>query len=332
MRTEYSVPSMKAIRKIAPNGFNVVSTFSGCGGSCLGFKMDGYEVVYANEFIPAAAETYRANHPKTPLDVRDVRVITAREIIKKMHEVTDSDVIDVLEGSPPCASFSSAGTRENSWGKVRKYSDTNQRVDDLFFEYIRLLRDLRPRVFVAENVPGLVKGKAKGFYVEIMKGLRKSGYRVDAKLVNASWLGVPQTRERVIFIGVRNDLGLDPVFPKPLQHRYSVQEILPHIRRLKLTGKRDRWEWANRPAGTIVQSGSLTSRSAYFSADMIETFDGQQRKWNVQELKKLCSFPDDFVLTGDFNKQWERLGRAVPPLMMYRIAKTIREEILCRIK
>src|SRR5207248_5858022 len=123
--------------------------------------------------------------------------------------------VDVMEGSPPCASFSTAGKRQAGWGQVRPYSDTRQRTDDLFFEFARLVRGVRPKVFVAENVSGLVKGTAKGYFKEILRALKGCGYRVEARLLDAQWLGVPQVRQRIIFVGVREDLGVGPAFPKP---------------------------------------------------------------------------------------------------------------------
>lgn len=119
---------MREIETIPRNGLTVVSTFSGCGGSCLGFTLAGYDVLWASEFVPAAQETYRANHPQTHLDTRDIRQVTADEI----RAVIGDREIDVLNGSPPCASFSTAGKTSKGWGEVRKYSDVSQRTDDLF--------------------------------------------------------------------------------------------------------------------------------------------------------------------------------------------------------
>lgn len=224
----YRVPSMPEIAAIrGSNGYKVVSTFSGCGGSCLGFEMEGFDIRWANEFIAEARTTYAANHPATILDGRDIRSVTAEEILLATGIAIGE--LDVLEGSPPCASFSTAGNREKDWGRVKSYSDRAQRTDDLFFEFIRLLRGLKPKVFVAENVSGLIKGTAKGYFLEILRELKASGYRVEARLLDAQWLGVPQARQRIIFMGVRDDIGLDPAFPKPLPYRYSVRDALPWI-------------------------------------------------------------------------------------------------------
>ena len=134
-RPPYGVPTMREICDRKTNGFKVVSTFSGCGGSCLGFEMAGYDVLWANEFIPAAQETYRLNHPGVILNCEDIRTVEARDVLSRIRK--EPGEVDVLEGSPPCASFSTAGKREKGWGDVRKYSDSEQRVDDLFFEFIR---------------------------------------------------------------------------------------------------------------------------------------------------------------------------------------------------
>ena len=223
----YSVPSMDEISAISWNGFNAISTFSGCGGSSLGYKMAGFRILWANEFIPAAQEVYRLNHGDTILNTKDIRQIEPDEVLEAIS--MEPGQLDLLDGSPPCASFSTAGKREAGWGKVKAYSDTKQRTDDLFFEYARLVRGIQPKVFVAENVSGLVKGTAKGYFLEILAALKDCGYNVKARLLDAQWLGVPQKRQRIIFVGVRKDLGVEAVFPDPLPYRYSVREAIPWI-------------------------------------------------------------------------------------------------------
>jgi DNA (cytosine-5)-methyltransferase 1 len=223
----YRVPSMAEIGALPWNGFTVASTFSGCGGSCLGYRMAGFKVAWANEFIESARETYLANSTGTIMDARDIRLIQPEEILAALK--LKPGELDVLEGSPPCASFSTAGKRAADWGKVKKYSDGAQRTDDLFHQYVRLLRGLRPKVFQAENVSGLVKGVAKGYFLEILAAMKASGYRVTCRVLDAQWLGVPQQRQRTIFIGVREDLVTEPVHPRPLPYRYSVRDALPWI-------------------------------------------------------------------------------------------------------
>lgn len=309
--------------------------------------MAGFRVLWASEFIPAAQETYRANYPDTILDTRDIRQVSADDILEAI-KMQPGD-LDILDGSPPCASFSTAGKRDRGWGKVKQYSDTKQRADDLFFEYARLLQGLQPKVFVAENVSGLVKGRAKGYFLEILSTLKACGYNVEAKLLDAQWLGVPQMRQRLIFIGVRNDLERKPVHPKPLRYQYTLSNALENVSsyvepetdisryaigvewdKLQPGDKSKKYQnlikpHPDRPCNTITQTaGNLTAASVVHPT--------KKRKFSVAELKRICAFPDDFVLTGNYSKQVERLGRAVPPVMMMHIANAIYKDVLCTLK
>lgn len=372
----YRVPSMAEIAAIPWNGLHAASTFSGCGGSSLGYKLAGFKVLWANEFIPAAQETYRANHPDTVLDTRDIRQIQPQEVLDAIG--LQAGELDLFDGSPPCASFSTAGKRQAHWGQVKRYSDTKQRTDDLFFEFARLLRGVQPKVFVAENVSGLLKGTAKGYFLSILKELKGCGYRVQCRLLDAQWLGVPQMRQRAIFIGVRNDLNLEPVYPKPLPYRYSVRDAIPWI----VSGKYGpAWKAPNQPSPTVSASLMYNPATSQQGLELVEAetdisrfaigqewdriqpgkksdkyfnlvkprLDGpcntltapagltgaatvvhptEKRRFSIAELKRICAFPDDFVLTGGYAQQWERLGRAVPPVMMFHIARTVKESLL----
>lgn len=349
----YNVPSMKEIEAIPHNGYNVVSTFSGAGGSCLGYRMAGYRVLWANEFVKAAQEVYKANHPDSILNTSDIREITGDDIRAAIGDIE----IDILDGSPPCAAFSTAGKGSKGWGQVKDYSDTKQRVDDLFFEYARILRDLQPRVFVAENVSGLVKGKAKGYFKLILQELKDCGYEVKASLLNAMWLGVPQARERLIFVGVRQDvidkIGTGISFhPTPLPYFYTVGDAwsneLPIEQAPSLDGYKVGTLWRQiepgqhhsrrfslfkisrgKPCATIQQRMANANGSPFMGASC--THDIECRYLTIPELKRICAFPDDFILPGTYAQQWERLGRAVPPVMMQAIAANIQEQILCKI-
>lgn len=383
MKPTYRVPTMDEIRALPWNGFNAISTFSGAGGSSLGYRIAGFRILWASEFIDAARDSYNANKaPYTILDGRDIRQVTADEILTAIK--MQPGELDLFDGSPPCASFSTAGKRSAGWGKVKQYSDKAQRTDDLFFEYIRLLRGLQPKTFIAENVSGLVKGVAKGYFIEIMRELKACGYRVTCRVLDAQWLGVPQARQRTIFIGVREDLGMDPVHPKPLPYRYSVREALPwikEVRQIEVYNEPDRVacdepcptvtnsgigakriekvvvesetdisryaigaEWdkickpggqsdkffqltrpdLDRPCGCITASGGNISTASVVHPT-------EKRKFTIAELKRICAFPDDFILTGTYAQQWERMGRAVPPIMMSHIAATVRDEILAKV-
>lgn len=375
----YRVPLMSEIARIKPNGLRVISTFAGGGGSSLGYRMAGFKVLWASEFIDAARDVYQANAaPGTIVDGRDIREVDPLEVLRAVG--LRPGELDVLDGSPPCSSFSTAGKREKGWGEVKKYSDKAQRTDDLFFEFIRFVRAIRPKVFVAENVSGLVKGTAKGYFIEILREMKACGYRVNAQLLDAQWLGVPQQRQRIIFVGVRDDLGIEPVHPKPLPYRYSVRDAIGGLDG-RVTTKRTRRSLDD-PAPTIMthnrkgtQSEIAIERSVeretdissqaigreydklnpgeqsekYFSLVRTDenepcptvtagggmnsgiatvTHPTEKRKFSIAELKRICAFPDDFKMSGNYARDWERLGRAVPPLMMLAISSTIRDKIL----
>ena len=356
MKPDFTIPTMKEVATVrGSNGYKVASTFSGCGGSCLGLEMAGFEIVWANEFVEAARTTYHANHPNVLVDARDIRSVTGADIL----QTTDLSVgeLDVLEGSPPCASFSTAGNREKDWGKVKTYSETDQRTDDLFFEYARLLLELQPKTFIAENVSGLVKGKAIGYFKNILTALTGAGYKVEARVLDASWLGVPQSRRRLIFIGVRNDLvqqyNVHPTYPQPFRFQYSLHDvldlrtILTHDNETGHDITLDRYAlgaaWdkitvgqtsdqyfslsrpaLNKPAPTITAlSGNVGAASV--------THPTQKRKFTLYELRRLSTFPEDFILTGTYQQRCERIGRSVPPFMTRAIGETIRDNILARL-
>ncbi len=345
-KPRYFVPLMKEIQQVKnTNGFNVFSLFSGCGGSCLGFEMSGFKIVGASEFVEEARNTYSLNHPGTPIDHRDIRDLKANDIF----EMSGTNKIDVLEGSPPCASFSTAGKRHDGWGEIKAYSDTQQRSDDLFFEFARLVDEVQPKVFVAENVKGLVTGSAKGYFKIILKELQKCGYQVEARVVDASYLGVPQARQRTIFVGVRNDLSLLPKFPKPFNYKFSIVDVVSDNSSLVDSETKEdisflRYaiynQWQKLSPGQASQKyyslvrpelnkpiPTLTATGGNIGAASV-THWKYPRKLNLQELRLLSSFPADFQLTGTYQQRYERIGRAVPPLMMKAIAKTICNEIL----
>jgi DNA (cytosine-5)-methyltransferase 1 len=288
-------------------------------------------VVWANEFVPLAAETYRLNHPGTVVSEQDIRTVSALDILRESG--LGAGDIDVLDGSPPCQSFSTSGRREHNWGRVTDYSDTRQRTDDLFFEYARLVKALQPRTFIAENVSGLVKGVSKGYFKQILRALRDCGYCVETKLLDAQWLGVPQRRARLFFVGVRDDLHRQPRFPTPLPYRYSVGDVLPYVRRYLGSGRPNNWRDRSEPYGTIMQSAGSLSPTAYLSTNgwvevqQRDTTCLEKRRLTIDEVKLLSAFPADFVLLGTFEQQWERLGRAVPPLMMRAVARALYEGV-----
>ena len=171
----------------------MISLFAGCGGSSLGYSMAGYRELLAVEWDDHAVETFKLNFPEVPVWHGDIAKLSIEECLRITG--LQPGELDVLDGSPPCQGFSTAGKRKMDDGR-----------NQLFREYVRLLRGLEPKVFVMENVRGTVLGRMKLIFAEIMRELKASGYKVSARLMNAMYFGVPQSRQRMIFIGIREDL------------------------------------------------------------------------------------------------------------------------------
>lgn len=282
----------------------VISTFAGTGGSSLGYKWAGYKELLAIDFDAHSVECFKANFPEVPCWKRSVVDVTGKEILD-FCKIKKGD-LDVFDGSPPCQGFSTAGKRE-----------VNDSRNDLFLHYCRLVKELEPKVFVMENVTGMAKGKMKGQFIRIIKHLKSLNYNVKCKQMNSKYYGVPQSRERLIFIGVRKDLNKKPVYPIPSKKIISLKEINP-----KITGQhRGQFDKkiisSNRPSYTITKTNSFR---------VIE--NNKERVPTLDELKLICSFPINWKLGNNFNKAWARLGNAVMPKFMQAIAITIKEEIL----
>jgi DNA (cytosine-5)-methyltransferase 1 len=200
------------------NGLKVFGTFICGGGSTMGYKLAGFEHLGGVEIDPPIADVYKTNHNPKYLFIEDIR-----EFAKRTDFPEDLYNLDILDGSPPCSSFSMAGNREKDWGKTKVFREgqAEQRLDDLFFDYIALAKKLQPKVVIAENVKGLIQGNAKAYVHRIKKEFEAAGYKVQLFLLNAASMGVPQKRERVFFICQRNDLN----FPK-LELKFSEEAIV----------------------------------------------------------------------------------------------------------
>ena len=343
----YTIPTVKELREATELGnhkFNVISFFAGGGGSSTGYRMAGGKVILINEFIDEAVNTYRANWPTTKIIHNDIRKITPEYVLGQAG--IEKYELDILDGSPPCSAFSTAGSREKGWGKEKKYSDKSQEnVEDLFFEYIRMLRGIMPKVFIAENVSGLVKGTAKGYFNEIMRELRASGYNVTCKVLDAKWLGVPQSRTRTIFVGIRSDLWnesyKEKTHPKPLDYtvclkdalggliftdndkketdlsKYAVYQLLKKLKE----GETHHKAFTLVKASKNSQSPCIKATTGRIGAR--ESYHWDNRAFTVSEIKRIMSIPDDYILTGTYQQKVERLGRMVAPFMMMAVAKNI---------
>ncbi len=272
----------------------VVSLFAGCGGSSLGYKLAGYQCRLAVERDNNAAACYRLNFPDTTLYHGDVCALTELNALK-MSSLKPGE-LDVLDGSPPCQGFSTAGKREMSDSR-----------NLLFQEYIRLLKVFQPRALIMENVSGMVKGKMKLIFVEILKELKAAGYRVSCRLMNAMFFGVPQNRQRVIFIGTRNDLAIDPSHPLA-ETRFPRGCVRLDARAAKYSSVRygDQIVKEGQVVPTITKIGRLF--------------------WNTKEelgplsYAAAASFPPEFKFVGSLSHCKARIGNSVPPLFMKAMA------------
>jgi len=236
--------------------------------------------------------------------------------------------LDVLDGSPPCQGFSTAGKRK--WDDPR---------NSLFKEYARLLKELQPKVFVMENVTGMVKGCMKQAYLAIIKTLRECGYRVKGEVLNAMYFNVPQSRERVIIIGVRNDIGIEPSHPKPQTKPVTVRGAFAGLSGRgdapKLTPRYQAY-WAKAGQGGVVGKQEcvvrLNSRKVCSTLQKSEGNGApyhptECRAISTAERKRIASFPDGFKFT-DRAYATECIGNSVPPNLMRAIAEHIRVNIL----
>jgi DNA (cytosine-5)-methyltransferase 1 len=199
----------------------VFSCFACGGGSTMGYKLAGFDVLGCNEIDPKMIEAYRVNHNPKYSYLEPIQTFkTRKDLPKELYE------LDILDGSPPCSSFSMAGNREKDWGKEKKFREgqAEQVLDNLFFDFIDLAKELQPKVVVAENVKGLLLGAAKDYVRKIYTEFDKAGYYCQHFLLDASKMGVPQKRERVFFICLRKDLA------EPFLVQQDMFTIMPSLK------------------------------------------------------------------------------------------------------
>jgi DNA (cytosine-5)-methyltransferase 1 len=375
------------MKQSSKNLFNVVSLFAGSGGSSTGYRLAGGNVLAINEFVESARDTYKANYPNTHIFDGDIRSLSGQDILEKIG--LNRGELDILDGSPPCSSFSIAGKKQELWGEVKKYSDTEQRTDDLFFEFARIVNEIQPKMFIAENVKGLTQGSSASLlgseqinmFGEVQEKtiydeLSMCGYNVRYKVLNAKDFMVPQNRERLFIVGVRKDIRSNFVYPKQVSGFVSLGEALNDVMCIEMNRKAFGEEEPRRVSRgdvcfTVTADGLGATRrykvvrhglnvaqkdrgdstkdfvesNTTVSPTILSKYKGLAnglveveyedgdiaiRRLSIPELKIICSFPKDYILTGSYSKQWERLGRAVPPLMMYQIAKSAYNSVLCR--
>lgn len=325
--------------KVQKNGLTVFSCFSCGGGSSMGYKLAGYDVIGNVEIDPRVMAVYQKNnHPRFPylMDVRD--------FLKLDDLPPELFNLDILDGSPPCSVFSTAGKREKGWNKEKVFREgqAKQKLDDLFFWFIQIAERLQPKVVIAENVSGLLKGNAKGYVNEIFKAYDAAGYKVQLFLLNAAFMGVPQKRERCFFVAHRKDLefpklildfgekpilfgevrsehGLDvsnTVYGQLMKHRKSTDQDISDISkrvRGKESGFTNKINHDNEVAKTTTSSGSF-----------FRDYDGMGM--TGMDFVAVQSFPQDY----DFCDQTVQYicGMSVPPVMMAQVASEVYKQWL----
>lgn len=332
--------------KIKYHGNSVFSCFCCGGGSTMGYKLAGYNVLGGLEVDPKIAQTYKKNHNPKYLYCEDIR-----EFLKRDDIPEELYKLDILDGSPPCTPFSMAGIREKGWGVKKKYAEGSvyQTLDDLFLVFIQLLDKLQPKVAVIENVPGLVMGQAKKEYLPLIKkGIEKAGYIHTLVRLDSSKMGVPQKRERVFFICVRNDINIETkgmIIKQPkinLKFNYrsikfkEVEDISDKSEKVKGKGPA---LWKKCKKGkhfSTVDKGSNFSRIKLHENHPACTLlaGGSADYWhpticrvlNKKEWLNISTFPQDYNFIN--NKFHHIIGNSVPPVMMANLSYKIYEEIL----
>ena len=325
-------------RGVPAHGATVFGTFICGGGSSMGYKLAGYDHLGGVEIDPKVAATYRANLHPLYLYVEDLRVFNARtDLPDELYR------LDLLDGSPPCTTFSMSGDREKAWGREKRFSEgqARQTLDDLVFVYCDTIAKLRPRVCLLENVAGLLRGNAKSYARRIVSRLESVGYRVQVFDLFAARMGVPQLRERVFFIGLRRDLA--DVLP-PLALRFGEptipfgeirdrEDMTPNLGsrteavvRAASPGDRKLSDTRERLDGMSVGFNSIYVRDGNvlptLSTGECLIIPDVPRYVNSAERVRASSFPQDYAFASRAQLAF-MTGMCVPPVMTANIAYEI---------
>ena len=296
----------------------------------MGYKLAGLNHLGGVEIDPPIADVYKTNHNPKYLYNEDIRTFNGRDNLpSELYE------LDILDGSPPCSSFSMAGSREKAWGKEKQFREGQavQTLDDLVFVYCETIKKLRPKVFLLENVKGIIQGNAKAYSKKIVQTMTAAGYTVQVFLLNAASMGVPQKRERVFFIGYRKELAF-----KPLKLAFNEDAIPFGIIKetgLKegISGQREKmWDECQQGKSfATVSNGSNFSSMRLSDNEVCNTITANQcegffhstekRKISDNECKLIGTYPFDYNFKG--LRPMYLIGMSVPPVMTAQIATQI---------
>lgn len=302
----------------------------------MGYKLAGFDHLGGVEIDPPIADVYKTNHRPKYLFTEDIR-----DFNKRTDLPDELFNLDLLDGSPPCSSFSMAGNREKDWGKTKVFREgqSHQRLDDLFFDYIDLAKRLQPKVVIAENVKGLIQGNAKAYVHRIKKQFEEAGYKVQLFLLNAASMGVPQKRERVFFVCQRNDLNYKPLklafdeppilfkeIKEPGQGRKIMGKMLslwlkknPKEKDLASACERE----FNQRAyfGTKIQHDEEVPFTVIASSSSPIVKSDEPLEISKNEVCQIGSYPLDYSFKNLEPKYL--IGMSVPPVMTAQIANQI---------
>ena len=333
----------------------VFSCFACGGGSTMGYKLAGFDVLGHNDIDPKMIEVYKENHNPKFSFLESITTFAKRtDLPKELYE------LDILDGSPPCSSFSMAGNREKDWGKEKVFREgqAEQVLDTLFFDFIDLAKELQPKVVVAENVKGLLLGNAKEYVKNIYTAFDEAGYYCQHFLLDASKMGVPQRRERVFFICLRKDLAkqflhfqdMFTEIPK-IEMEFNEQKIvfseiyeINNNERL-LTGKA--LELWNERIDTDKDLDNISTRKGRPNFMFNHKFIKKQKVCNTITANDNCCLFDEpryrskkeLCSSGTYPKDYNFLklkpeyliGMSVPPIMTAQIASNIHEQWLSKL-
>lgn len=322
---------------IEPNNLKVFGTFICGGGSSMGYKLAGFEHLGGVEIDVKVAKAYKVNHKPKYLYNEDIRLFNERtDLPSELYN------LDILDGSPPCSTFSMAGSREKAWGKEKVFREgqAKQTLDDLVFVYCDTIIKLQPKVFILENVKGIIQGNAKAYSKAIVLKMQKAGYEVQVFCLNAASMGVPQKRERVFFIGYRKELNFGKLVlsfnekPVLFWEICDNEDKTPNLR----DSEKKLFEFV-KFGDTGLSNASLrkNGKSSFFSHNLqyqnevayTVTSDGggqaiiydYKRKFNKIELQQIGTYPLDYDFQGIEPKYL--IGMSVPPVMTAQIAHQI---------
>lgn len=338
-RLENGYPS----KGIEAHNLKVFGTFVCGGGSSMGYKLAGFDHLGGVEIDKKVADVYKTNHKPKYFYNQDIRDFNKRDDLPNALYN-----LDILDGSPPCSSFSFSGNREKNWGKKKKFREGQalQTLDDLVFEYVKTIAKLKPKVAILENVKGLISGNAKAYVKKLSKQLVSIGYRVQLFLLNAASMGVPQKRERVFFICLRNDFDLPklrldfnekPIFfgevegslgkPNTVHDNSIWSKREKGDRQFSCTLKREKGIESNWNTCYVHKDRVCNTIVSAAGSKLIE-FDHPYHVSN-EKLTQIATFPTDY----NFMKIKPKylLGMSVPPVMTAQIAHQIYLQWLSKI-